>query len=106
MTRRVVVGAAVLVMAHDEFGEDRTVEGSPSEYDFVSGPHAAALFVFRDFESLSFDLVPAVRSYTFVYPYFGPVVFVGVLTEDDLVEIVDFAHDPDYWQLLDESNDT
>ena len=106
MTRRVVVGAAVLEKAHDEFGEDRTVEGSPSEYDFVSGPLAAALFVFRDFESLSFDLVPAVRSYTIVDPFFGPVVFVGVLTDDDLVEIVEFAHDPDYWQLLDESNDT
>jgi hypothetical protein len=62
MTHRVVVGAVVLGKAHDEFGEDRTVEGSPSEYDFVSGPLAAALFVFRDFANLPFDLVPAVRS--------------------------------------------
>jgi hypothetical protein len=106
MTHRVVVGAAVLEKAHNEFGEDRTAEGSPSEYDFVSGPLAAALLVFRDFENLSFDLVPAVRSYTIVDPFFGPVVFVGVVTDVDLVEIVDFAHDPDYWQLLDQSTDT
>ena len=106
MTRRVVVGAAALEKAHDEFGEGRTVDGSPSEHDFVSGPLAAAVFAFRDFERLSFDLIPAVRSYTIVDPFFGPVVFVGVLTDDDLVEIVDFAHDPDYWKLLDESTDT
>jgi hypothetical protein len=62
MTHRVFVGAAVLEKAHNEFGEDRAAEGSPSEHDFVSGPLAAALLVFRDFENLSFDLVPAVRS--------------------------------------------
>ena len=50
MTRRVVVGAAALEKAHDEFGEGRTVDGSPSEHDFVSGPLAAAVFAFRDFE--------------------------------------------------------
>ncbi|TFH19800.1 MAG: hypothetical protein E4H05_03770 [Acidimicrobiales bacterium] len=106
MTRRVLVGAAVLRKAHDEFGEARTTGGSPSEYDFVSGPLAAAVLVFRDFENLSFDLVPAVRTYTVVDPFFGPVVFVGVLTDENVVEIVDFAHDPDYWQLLGESTDT
>ena len=42
MTRRVVVGAAALQKAHDEFREDRTADGSPSEYDFVSGPLGAA----------------------------------------------------------------
>lgn len=106
MTRRVLVGAAVLEKAHDEFGEARTTGGSPSEYDFVSGPLAAAILVFRDFENLSFDLVPAVRTYTVVDPFFGPVVFAGVLIDHDVVEIVDFAHDPDYWQLLGESTDT
>jgi hypothetical protein len=40
MTHRVVVGAAVLEKAHVEFGEDRTADGSPSEYEFVSGPLA------------------------------------------------------------------
>jgi hypothetical protein len=43
---------------------------------------------------------------TIVDAFFGPVVFGGVLTDGDLVEIVDFAHDPDYWQLLDESTGT
>ena len=58
MTRRVVVGAAALEKAHDEFGEGRTVDGSPSEHDFVSGPLAAAVFAFGDFEQLSFDPAP------------------------------------------------
>jgi hypothetical protein len=100
MTRRVDVAAEVLAKAHDEFGDERTAVGSPSEYDFVSGPLAAALLVFRDFDNLSFELVGAVRSYTVVDPFFGPVVFVAVLTEDDSVEIVDFATDPDYWRLF------
>lgn len=100
MTRRVLVGAAVLRKAHDDFGDDRGPDGSPSEYDFVSGPLAAAVLIFRDFEQLSFDVVPAVRSYTIVDPFFGPVVFVGILTGDDDVEIVSFERDPDYWRLL------
>ena len=44
----------------------------PSTTSF--GPLAAAVFAFRDFEQLSFDLIPAVRSYTIVDPFFGPVV--------------------------------
>jgi hypothetical protein len=105
MTRRVLVGAAVLRKAHDEFGEGRTADGSPSEYDFVSGPLAAAVLIFRDFENLWFDLVPAVRTYTVVDPFFGAVVFVGVQTDDDVVEIANFAHDPDYWRIVGESTD-
>jgi hypothetical protein len=106
MIRRVDVAAEVLAKAHDAFGDERTDVGSPSEYDFFSGPLAAALLVFRDFENLSFELVPAVRSYTVVDPFFGPVVFVAVLTDDDTVEIVDFATDPDYWRLFGDWTDS
>ena len=38
MTRRVLVGAAVIRKAHDEFGEARTTDGSASEYDFEHDP--------------------------------------------------------------------
>ena len=55
------------------------------------------MFAFRDFDTFSYDLVPAIRSYTIVDPIVGPVVFVGVLVSDDVVEIVDFSDDPDYW---------
>lgn len=60
------------------------------------------MFAFREFDSLSYDLVPAVRSYTVVDPIFGPVTFAAVLRTDDIVEIVSFADDPDYWSVLDD----
>lgn len=100
MTHEVVVASAVHARAHDEFGEQRSARGAPSEYDFVSGPLAAAVFAFRDFDRLRFDVVPAMRSYTILDPVFGPVVFVGVLLTDGRIEVVDFAHDPDYWETI------
>jgi len=60
------------------------------------------VFAFRDFDTLTFDVVPAVRSYTVVDPFFGPVVFVGVLLRDGVVEIADFDVDPDYWTTVEE----
>ena len=50
---------AVYEKAHELFVEHRSVEGMPSEYDFVGGPLAAALFAFRDFERSRTDVVPA-----------------------------------------------
>jgi hypothetical protein len=100
--REVRVAQAVYEKAHEHFGETRSVEGAPSEYDFVGGPLAAAVFAFRDFERLGYDLVPAVRAYTIVDPFFGVVVFVGVLTELDVVEITTFDDDPDYWATVDD----
>lgn len=97
MIYEVQVASAVYEEVHRRFGGSRSGEGAPSEYDFVSGPLAAAVFAFRDFENLSFDVVPAVRSYTVVDPVFGPVVFVGVLLTEGVVEIADFADDPGYW---------
>ena len=79
MIREVRVSHETYEQAHDRFGERRSIDGDPSEYDFVAGPLAAAVFAFRAFDDLAFELVPAVRTYTIVDPFFGPVVFVGVL---------------------------
>jgi len=105
MIRRVDIGAAVLEQANGEFGESRSPGGLPSEFDFVDGPLAAAVLAFRNFDELRYEYVAGVRSYTVVDPFFGPVVFVGVLRSDDTVEIVEFAQDPDYWRLLEEDPD-
>ena len=102
MIREVRVTQGVYERAHSRFGESRTVEGAPSEYDFVAGPLAAAVFAFRDFERLAYDVVPTVRTYTIVDPFFGAVVFVGVLVDADVVEIADFDDDPDYWPAVDD----
>ena len=101
MIRRVDVAPAVHELAHDRFGEARSASGDGSEYDFVGGPLAAAVFAFRQFDELSYDLIPAVRSYTVVDPIFGAVTFAAVLHTDDIVEIVSFADDPDYWAAID-----
>ena len=102
MIRRVDVAPAVYDIAHERFAETRSAGGQASEYDFVGGPLAAAVFAFREFDALSYDLVPAVRSYTVVDPIFGAVTFAAVLRTDDVVEIVSFADDPDYWAALDD----
>jgi hypothetical protein len=86
------------------YGEECTPHGDPSESDFWSGPLAAALLIFRDFDALAFDEVSAIRRYTVVDPVFGPVVFVGVLVADGTVEIADFAIDPDYWSQFEEDD--
>ena len=73
MIRDVRVARDVSSRAHDRFGEGRSVEGAPSEYDFVGGPLAAAILAFRDFENLAYVLVSTVRTYTIVDPFFGAV---------------------------------
>ena len=100
MIRRVTVNRDVLQRANDQFGEERSPDGRPSEYDFVGGPLAAAVFAFRLFDELSYDVVPSVRWYTVVDPFFGPVTFVGLLLDDGSVEVVGFESDPDYWDHL------
>lgn len=66
----------------------------------MTGPLAAAVFAFRDFDHLAYDVVPAVRSYTIVDPVFGPLIFAAVLSAEGVVEIVDFSDDPDYWTTI------
>ena len=105
MIYRVEIGAAVIEEAGRRFDESRSASGQPSEYDFVAGPLAAACFAFREFDSLSFDVTEAVRYYTVVDPFFGPVTFVALLRADEVVEIVGFADDPDYWSEFDDGFD-
>ena len=82
------------------FGPQRSGGGAPSEWDFWSGPLAAALVGFRDFDALRFTDWPEVRTLHIIDPVFGPVVFVGVLVEPGVVELAAFEHDPDYWDLI------
>ena len=83
-----------------EFPEVRGPTGAPSEYDFWSGPLAAATFAFRDFASLRFESDPRVRQIHLVDPIFGAVVFIAVTVDDNTVEIADYAIDPDYWSTV------
>ena len=93
-------GPALADAIAQRFPQERTAEGDPSEADFVSGPLAVALVAFRDFERLPEEAGPAVRSYHTVGPFFGAVVFIGVLVAEHTVEIASFDIDPDYWGMV------
>lgn len=95
------VADLVMQKAHERYGEERSSTGRPSEYDFVSGPLAAAIEQFRYFDHVHETLGPAVRTLVSTDPFFGAVVFVGVLVDTDVVEIADFEDDPDYWSIVD-----
>ena len=41
------------------------------------------------------------RSLHITDPFFGALVFFGVLIGTDVVEIADFEDDPDCWSMLD-----
>lgn len=105
MIRSVRVGAFVVEKANERYGPDRVGFGVPDEFDFVSGPLAAAVFAFKDFDALRWEIVPAVRSYTIVDPFFGAVLFTAVLLNDGTVEIADFEDDPDYWAVINSDPD-
>lgn len=100
MTVEVRVGARASDKIASRHGPKRTAHGSASEWDFWSGPLAAALIGFRDFENLLFERRADVRALHIVDPVFGALVFVGVLVEPGVVEIADFEDDPDYWDLI------
>ena len=100
MIHRVDVAAFVMTKVSDRYGAERSVDGAPSGYDFISGPLAAALIEFRHFAELPEAVGPSVRTLNVLDPFFGPVVFTGVMVDDDRVEIADFSDDPEYWDLL------
>ena len=97
----VQVADLVMHKAHDRYGEERSATGRPSEYDFVAGPLAAAIEQFRYFDDLPEMVGPAVRTVITTDPFFGAIVFVGVLVDANEVEIADFDDDPDYWSMID-----
>lgn len=94
------MSAFVMSKVSERFGVTRSVEGAPSGYDFIGGPLAAAVVEFAYFEHLPEAVGPAVRTLNIVDPFFGVIVFTAVAVGDDLVEIADFADDPDYWGLI------
>lgn len=98
-------GEHVARKAQERFGTDRSSAGRPGEHDFVAGPLASAVFAFRDFDALPQVAGPSIRSAHIVDSVFGVVVFIGVLTADDTVEIADFADDPGYWSTIDRDPD-
>ena len=83
------VGEAAAEKITRTYGPERSGAGRPSEWDFWSGPLAAALIGFRDFESLLFGLHPEIRTLHIVDPVFGALVFAGVLVEPGVVEIAE-----------------
>ncbi len=100
------VGEAAAEKITGAYGPQRSAAGRPSAWDFWSGPLAAALIGFRDFENLLFSLHPEIRTLHIVDPVFGSLVFAGVLVEPGLVEIADYEADPDYWDMIeDDPND-
>jgi hypothetical protein len=97
---RVSVAQRVAALVADRYPHGRPGDGSPCESDFWSGPLAAALLTFRDFEALPFPDVPAIRIYVSADPVFGAVAFTGVRIGPAEVEIDGFDTDPDYWQVI------
>ncbi len=71
MIHRVDVAADLTERITNTYGPRRSEHGAPSEWDFWEGPLAAALIAFRDFESLPFDHVPAIRRLAIVDPSSG-----------------------------------
>ena len=100
MIYRVTVAQRVAVLAADRYPQERPGDGSPCELDFWSGPLAAALLEFRDFDALPFPDVPAIRIYVSADPVFGAVAFTGVRVGPAQVELDGFDSDPDYWQVV------
>jgi hypothetical protein len=97
---QVSVSSELAADAVVRYGPERSGDGRPSEWDFWSGPLAAALVAFRDFDGLRVDGHPDVRTLHLVDPVFGPIVFVGVRVAPGIVELAAFDDDPDYWDLI------
>lgn len=91
------VSDALAEQITERWGPHRSSRGSASEYDFWAGPLQAAIAAFRTFDDLAWDLVPAVRTYILVDPVFGALVFAGVLSGSNVVDLVAVGEDRDYW---------
>lgn len=100
MAYRVTWGHELASKIESQFGSGRTADGVPSSYDFVAGPLAAAVHLFRDFDTLPEEAGPAIRSAHMVDGVFGAVVFIGVLIEPGAVEIAEVEVDQDYWDVV------
>jgi hypothetical protein len=98
-----LAGGLAEEIAH-RWGPERTAEGRTSELDFWSGPLAAAILAFTRFDQLRSELLPEIRSFHVVDEVFGPLLFTGLLVDDE-VQIVSVTDDPDYWSLIEDDPD-
>lgn len=82
-----------------------SADGRPSFALFTDGPCKAASTAFSlNFEGQreAIEGVGAVRLVlTPPTPFFGPLIFYGVLLDDDTIELASITGDPDYWQRID-----
>jgi len=79
-------------------------EGRPSYALFDDGPCQAASTAFAlNFEAQR-EAIEGVGGIRLVLtpptPIFGPLVFFGVLLDDDTVELASITGDPDYWERI------
>ena len=98
----VSVSSDLLEKAHAAFPTGGSVDGLPSFELFTRGPLDAA----KQFFARQFDIAPipepgapSIRQWGTVSNIFGPLVFFALRTQAG-AEIMDYLHDPDYWQLI------
>ncbi len=83
-----------------------SAEGRPSFALFTDGPCKAASTAFSlNFEAQR-EVIEGVGALRLVLtpptPIFGPLIFYGVLLDNDMIELASITGDPDYWQRIDE----
>ena len=83
-----------------------STDGRPSFALFSAGPCKAASTAFSlnfDEQRKAIEGVGAIRLVlTPPTPIFGPLIFYGVLLDDDTIELASITGDPDYWRRIDE----
>ena len=85
MTFEVRVGEFAAERITSAYGPERSATGQPSEWDFWSGPLAAALIGFRNFDLLRFDLHPEIPT--------GSTGLWQLQLEDATLMLLDLEHD-------------
>jgi hypothetical protein len=105
VTFEVRVGTIAVQQINERYADERSVTGRPSRVDFLRGPLAAARVQFERFDRLPESVGVSVRHCHVLSPGFPLIVFVGLLTDENVVEIVDFSDDPEYWTFEDPDNE-
>lgn len=98
------VGQVVRDRIEATFEIERSATGRPNRRDFETGPLEAAKLQFGRFDLLPESMGDSVRHCHVLVPGFSVVVFIGMLVEQDTVEIADFAEDPDYWDIVNDDS--
>ncbi|MDQ6616033.1 MAG: hypothetical protein M3083_15165 [Actinomycetota bacterium] len=105
-TRQIRRSGRFVAEAKAMFPAGGSAGGRPSFALFEDGPCRAASTAFSlNFEAQreAIEGVGAIRLVlTPPTPIFGPLIFYGVLLNDDIIELASITGDPDYWQRIDE----